>query len=58
MTAKQLHTRAQAASQDSLPDREERARRVQAIKARIRSGEYAPDVKDVAYLLATMMTPR
>ena len=47
-----------APEQDCLPDREERAQRLRAIKERIRSGEYAPDVKDVAYLLATMMTPQ
>ena len=58
MTAKQPQIRTQAGNHDSLPDREERALRVQAIKERIRCGEYAPDVRDVAYLLATMMTPR
>lgn len=50
--------RAEAPEQDCLPGREERAQRLRAIKERIRSGEYAPDVKDVAYLLATTMTPR
>lgn len=36
----------------------DRASRLRALKESIRSGAYAPDIKDVAYLLATMMTPR
>ncbi|HMM39217.1 MAG TPA: flagellar biosynthesis anti-sigma factor FlgM [Desulfovibrio sp.] len=42
----------------ALPDREARAARLRDIKARIRAGDYTPDIKDVAYLLAAMMNPR
>ena len=59
MAANKMPTKApEGLEQDCLPDPEERARRVQAIKERIRSGQYAPDVKDVAYLLASMMNTR
>ncbi len=42
----------------ALPGPEARAQRLRDIKERIRSGCYNPDIKDVAYLLATMMSPR
>ena len=50
--------RPDARDHDALPDREARAARLRDIKERIRAGDYTPDIKDVAYLLAAMMTPR
>lgn len=41
-----------------ITEAKDRAARLKALKESIRSGAYAPDIKDVAYLLATMMTPR